>query len=246
MCLLAIHHATLSEAPVLVAANREERLDRPASPPALHEGSTRVLCGLDNAAGGTWLGCNEHGLLVAVTNRPKDPLPPAPRSRGLLCRDLLACRDAEDAARAAFVELGSGRYAGANFLCADPLRCLVVHGGNRHEILDVGPGLHLMTNGDLDDPQDGRQALARTLYGPTAPASAAEFVSASRRVCADAGIVVRGQGRGTVSSQIVALCRDPAQAVFLHADGPPDRQGYEDFSEALRALLGGRAAARAR
>src|SRR5438105_13771126 len=94
MCLLAIHFQVCDQAPLLIAANREEYYARPSLPPAIQPGTPRVLCGIDARAGGTWLGVNEHGLVVAVTNRAKPSPPAAARSRGLLCRELLNFRRA--------------------------------------------------------------------------------------------------------------------------------------------------------
>src|SRR6185437_4709107 len=98
MCLLAVFHRVLPGAPILLAANREESLVRPTALPELRFVAPRVLCGLDLVAHGTWLGVNQHGLVVAVTNRPfPKPLGTSP-SRGQLCRRLLTLRSACDAA----------------------------------------------------------------------------------------------------------------------------------------------------
>ncbi|MHC4416664.1 MAG: NRDE family protein [Planctomycetota bacterium] len=237
MCLLAAHYRVVPEAPVVVAANREERFDRPASPPHLQPGHPGILCGVDQQAGGTWLGVNEHGLLVAATNRSKSSPPPAPRSRGLLCRDLLGCHSAADAARRAIAALATGRYAGANYLCLDAAAATVVYGGDRLRAVELEPGLHLMTNGDMDDSADDRQNLARRLLESKPPSSARELIAASGRVCAHPEIVIRGPDRGTVSSQLVALTVDPQAAVYLHAPGPPGERSYDDHSASLRRLL---------
>ena len=149
MCLLVVLLQTVPGAPVLIAANREERYDRPAQPPAVRDGSPRVLCPTDSTAGGTWIGVNERRVVVAVTNRHKHTAPPRPRSRGLLCIEVLASPTAAEAAQRAFRELGRGRYAGANYLCLDPRGGAIVHGGDRHSIMDLKPGLHVVTNGDV-------------------------------------------------------------------------------------------------
>ncbi len=249
MCLLILAAGTLPDAPILVAANREERFDRPVEPPAVRRagppGAPAFLCGLDREAGGTWLGINEKGLLVAVTNRGKSSVPPAPRSRGLLARDLLSCASAADAAQRAFAELGTGHYAGANYLCADRREAIIVHGGDRHNVLAIRPGVHYLTNGDLDDPRDGRIAAARRLFAPQAPESVESFMERAAAVCADPAVIIRGVGRGTVSSELIAITADPADAVYRHAPGPPDRVHYDDRSGLLRDLLAGAAKARA-
>ena len=89
MCLLAIFYRMFDDAPVILAANREEEYARGGTPLDLRPGPMPFVAGLDPVAGGTWLGINAARLVVAVTNRPKNRIPPAPRSRGLLVKDLL-------------------------------------------------------------------------------------------------------------------------------------------------------------
>lgn len=252
MCLLAIHYRTLAEAPVLAAANREEFFDRSALPPRLVQpkagASQRALCGLDARAGGTWLGVNSHGLLVAVTNRHKTHPPQAPRSRGQLCLDLLACRTAAEAARLAMEELAANRYAGANYACLDARSGVVIHAGDRLEEIALSPGLHLLANRDLNDPHDVRLQLARELFAAQPIRSIDEFLPAAKRVCGHyvhegrlgdrkrPSIVLRAADRGTVSSSLVVLAEDKEQGVYQYAPGPPDTAGYHDYSELLRGL----------
>ena len=81
MCILAIQYRLVPDAPILVAMNREERYDRPTSVPSIQSGKPRVLCGLDQQASGTWLGVNQHGMLVAACNRGKVATVINPRSR---------------------------------------------------------------------------------------------------------------------------------------------------------------------
>ena len=57
-----------------VAANRDEVLVRPATPPRRWPGE-HFVAPRDEVGGGTWLGLTATGLFVAVTNRfgaPKD------------------------------------------------------------------------------------------------------------------------------------------------------------------------------
>lgn len=242
MCLLALSFQQLEDAPVAVAANREEYFARASWPPAVQTGRPRVLCGTDARAGGTWLGVNEFGLVVAVTNRGKRSSTSAPRSRGLLCRELLDCSTAAAAADQARNELASGRYDGANFLCADGQCALVVHGGDLLEVIPLPPGLHLLTNGDVNDEGDPRQRLARELFAAARPASADEFVTAARGVCSyrqadnSRSIVLREDDRGTVSSTIVVITGDPRSSACHYSAGPPDRTAYEDLSSQLQNL----------
>jgi uncharacterized protein with NRDE domain len=260
MCLLAIHFQACADAPLLVAANREEFYARPSLPPSVQAGPPRVLCGVDARAGGTWLGVNQHGVVVAVTNRPDSAprllqssrgassgcaaaeLPRPMRSRGLLCRDLLTFDRAATAIQFAHEQLAEGLYDGANFLCADPEYAAVVHAAARLQVVELPPGLHLLTSGDINDPLDRRQTLARDLFAQRTWHSPAEYLQAAQQVCSHAphsgpGIVLRGPDRGTVSSTIIALAEEVDESQYLFAAGAPDQAPYENYSRLLRRCL---------
>ncbi|MFO0947891.1 MAG: NRDE family protein [Planctomycetota bacterium] len=248
MCLLAILVDWLPDAPIIIAANREEYFDRPSLPPHLQTGSPRILCGIDQRAGGTWLGVNEHGVFVAITNRPGPP-PTGARSRGSLTMDLLRSKSADEAARHASTELRTGRYAGANYVCADRGGTFVVHGNRPAEILTAERGLHLLANGDLDDPDDPHLWHARAKFDVIHQVTVDAIIARAEEVCSlgpetpdEQGIVLRAEDRGTVSSTIVALTNPSARAVYRHANGAPDRTPYLDYSSLLRELLAARMA----
>jgi hypothetical protein len=244
MCLLAIFYRTLPSAPLLVAANREEFFDRPFLPPHVQGGDPRFLAGVDVRAGGTWLGVNERGLVAAVTNRAKAIVPERPRSRGLLCRDLLEHATAAAAAEHLRRELDTGLYAGANFLVADAESGTIVEAGDELRFIAMTRGLHLLTNGPVNDPLDPRQALAREMFAVEAPRDVPSFLAVARRVCSQGpdgqgrSIVLRRRERGTVSSMLLAVTVRPEEAVCEFAGGAPDVTPYDDYSGELRRLLG--------
>ncbi|MBN1908869.1 MAG: NRDE family protein [Pirellulales bacterium] len=244
MCILAIQYQTVFKAPILVAQNREEQIDRPTQVPKIQSGKPRAICGIDRKAGGTWLGVNQHGLLAVVANRPKANVPHDPRSRGLLCRELLGMTNAEEAVRYAYEELSAGGYAGANYLCADADYGAVVYGGNEIRVVELTPGLHLMTNGDLDDHRDQRQEFIRRQLTLQKIESAVTFLAMASRAFArrpDAsgrrGVVLTGGPFGTVSSTLLSLPRRIQNAVYQYAPGPPSETPYDDFSALLRQVL---------
>jgi uncharacterized protein with NRDE domain len=243
MCVLAIHYQAAKDAPILLAQNREEFLDRPTQAPRIQSGRPRVVCGIDRKAGGTWLGINQHGLLITVANRPKSTVPAEPRSRGLLCRELLGCQTAEEAAERAAEELRTGCYAGANYLCADAQFGALVSGGNRVRIVELTPGLHLLTNGNLDDPNDSRQEFARRLLTLQRLDSAVAFLAVASRTFsrktdrAGRGLIVSKEDYGTVSSTLLSLPEKTQNAVYQYAPGSPADHPYDDLSALLRQVL---------
>ncbi len=244
MCVLAIQYRTARDAPILVAQNREEFFDRPSQAPRIQSGRPRVVCGIDRKAGGTWLGINQHGLFVAVGNRPKRHLPPEPRSRGTLCRELLNFLNAKDAAEHAARELATNRYAGANYVCADAKYAAVVYAGDTVELHKILPGLHILTNGDMDDPRDERQEFVRRLLTLQRLDSAVAFLAVASRTfsrkpdpAGKRGVVVNNGQFGTVSSSLLSLGKKPQNSVLQYSPGPPSEHPYEDISALLRQVL---------
>ncbi len=245
MCLLAIFFRVVEDSPLVVGANREEAYARGGEPPQVLEGTCRAVGGRDPTAGGTWLGVNDRGVLVAVTNRPKTSVPLQPRSRGLLARDLLACSSAAAAVDLAARELGTDQYAGCNVVCADAERLVVLHAGDWLRVRPMPAGLHVLTARDVNDGRDPRIGYAEWWLHQRSYRNAADCVAALRQLCGQIGnggppICLRGADRGTVSSSIVVLRNPLAQSMFLHAQGSPDVTPYADCSHLLRSIAGDR------
>jgi uncharacterized protein with NRDE domain len=80
----ALHH--FRGCPLVVAANRDEAYDRPASPVCVWPGE-RFVAPRDDAAGGTWLGLSASEVFVGVTNRFGVPKDATRESRGTLVVD---------------------------------------------------------------------------------------------------------------------------------------------------------------
>lgn len=151
MCLILFAWQTLPGAPLLVAANRDELFDRPASPAAFWQDTPGVIAGRDLSAGGTWLGFTRAGRFAALTNyrNPADRRSDAP-SRGALVRDFLAGeRPAREHAGALCGEIG--RYNGFSLLLCDGQEMWFVsnRGGDP---APVAPGYHGLSNHLLDTP----------------------------------------------------------------------------------------------
>jgi len=244
MCLLALFYRVADDAPLVVGANREETYARGGLPPQLLDGEPRAVAGLDPVAGGTWLGVNASGVVVAVTNRRKSQLPDRPRSRGLLARELLGCSTAAAAVEQATRELDSGRYAGCNFLCADSDRAVVLHAGDWLRVRPLPPGLHVMGNDDVNDATEPRIGYAMWWLHQRGYSRASECVDALKELCGlcrgeGPDVCIRGKERGTVSSSILVLREPLAKSTYLHAQGPPDRTPYEDVSHLFLACASG-------
>jgi uncharacterized protein with NRDE domain len=240
--MLAILYRTIDDCPVLVAANREEFYDRPGTAPQIWTGEPAFVAGRDPRAGGTWLGVNLHGVLIAITNRPKRHQPTPPRSRGLLCRDLLSSCTAQAANDRALIELDRQAYAGCNVLAIDAANAFVVQSDDSLQSCALPPGHHIVTVRGLNEMTDNRAAhaldrLARSLLRTTN-----EWLIELQRMCGDHGdianppICLHAPDRGTVASSIIALPDKLSHGRWLHAQGPPCRTAFTDHSHLLVQL----------
>ena len=244
MSLLAVQYQLVPESPILVAANREEYYDRPSLPPSIQSGKPRVLCGIDQQSGGTWLGVNQNGMFVGMCNRATAVPMFGQRSRNLLAMDLLRCTTASRALEKALAELSETRYDGCNLIIADGQSGYAIHSDQNQEVVDLQPGLNIIGSHNLNDPDDERVRMARRLLTLQTLDSPVKFLAVSSRVFARAPVgpgrpsmVIRNSDYGTVSSTLIALGVKPRDAIFQFSKGAPDVAKYEDSSPMLRDIL---------
>jgi uncharacterized protein with NRDE domain len=245
MCTLIALHRCFADAPLVVAANRDEFLERPTEGPALREASiqssattrTRVVAPRDLRAGGSWLGINAAGLFAAVTNRRCDQPDPARRSRGWLVMEALAEPSAQRAAER-FARLPDAAYNPFNLYLADSETAHVVSYSDRAERLDLEPGPHVIGNlhpGESSPKMARLRAEAGALVaGGDAPLSALADLCRTHRVGSpfDSTCVHAGE-YGTRSSTLLRIGVRPE---LHYADGPPCEASYHDLTPLLHDL----------
>jgi uncharacterized protein with NRDE domain len=241
MCTLAAYVRCAPELPLLVAANRDEFLDRPAVEPRLLAVDPWVVGGQDLSAGGTWFGVNGAGLVVGLLNRRRPGGPdPALRSRGLLCLSMLQQTGIE-AARQALAGLDGGAFNAFNLLIADRDAALVATNvGGRVAVTDLPDGVHLLTNLDLNDPTCPRIAKSWQHFGALDLGTAvdpAALIPDLQAILADHSTALDPRAQvidtlcvhlpayGTRSSSIVAAPRG-GPLRYWHAPGPPCRTAF--------------------
>ncbi|MGO8896864.1 MAG: hypothetical protein ACLQU5_00725, partial [Isosphaeraceae bacterium] len=137
----------------------------------------------------------------------------------LLVIALLGLDDPEQAARLAEHALSQGGFGGSNFLIASPESALVVEapGARRITIRAIEPGVHAVTNLDLDDENDARISLVREHLDP------AHFVTSAQSLCRHEKIIIAGAERGTVSSSLALV---GSEILLYHVLGNPNQDVY--------------------
>lgn len=149
MCLIVFAWRMHSRFPLVVAANRDEFLARPAAPAHWWTDEPRILAGRDLEANGTWLGLTRLGRFAALTNY-RDPTrhrPGAP-TRGALVRDCLLSDESAERSLQRLASL-SGGYAGFNMIVGDG-QSLGVHESTTGAVRMLSPGIYGLSNHLLD------------------------------------------------------------------------------------------------
>jgi uncharacterized protein with NRDE domain len=252
MCTIAFLVGVIAEAPLVLAANRDELYARPTRPP--ERLGPNVAGGVDVLSGGTWLATRRDGRFAAVTNqRALATPPPGLRSRGLAVKELALTDDPDAYVR----ELDETRYASMNLAWGDASGVSIAYlrqQGSR-EIVRLERGVHVLCNDklgaagfprcerlehtarslvgrSLHDALDVlRVALADTTRVPLADVPPSELpIEIAHAMTANC---IYTEHYGTRSSTLFAADATGARA-YLHADGPPDKSEFIDRMELLR------------
>lgn len=247
MCTLVVSVQADRRWPLVVAANRDERLGRPAEGWALRTGAggLRYAAPRDLLAGGTWIGLSARGVFAGVTNYHA-PLAwyPAPerQSRGDLVPLALSAPDA-GAARAALAEVDAARFNPFHLVVADARSAFLWwYDGDEARLEPLAPGLHVVTErsprgacprGDLVrahwpvDPALPRLHALLTVHAPV-PGGAA---GAGLATC-----IHMDPDYGTRSSAVLRLAPALRDSELYASDARPCLAPHEDRAELIAAL----------
>ncbi|RAL22844.1 hypothetical protein DL240_08090 [Lujinxingia litoralis] len=242
MCTLIVATRCAPDVPLFVVANRDESFGRLAAPPTLRiSGSMRVLAPRDEQAGGTWLGLNEAGLFVAITNRFEVERRDHHRSRGELVWNALA-REGVEGAVAYARALSPRDYGGFHLMMADAQGAAVVWSdGERLQHRRWAPGYYVISERSFGASPSMRLERLEARLHPL-QALDAEVRDELVRWMAERDDEHPFEGTcvhlpefdyGTRSSTVVALGE---QARFEYCEGAPCDGEYRSYEALLREL----------
>lgn len=247
MCTVVILRRPDHAWPLILGANRDEMAGRPWRPPGRHwPDRPEVVAGLDELAGGSWLGMNDTGVVAAIMNREHSLGPAADkRSRGEIVLEALDHADA-DAAAHALAALDGSAYRPFNLIVADNRDAFWLrHAGESDvKVTSLPDGVSMITARELNDtghariatylprfraaaapdPATGDWAAWEALMGATESAEGAGPRSAMS--------LNPDHGYGTLSGALIALPA-PGQAarpVFRFCDDRPGAAPWRDVA----------------
>lgn len=244
MCTLVVAVSVWGSAPLVVAANRDEHLARPAAPPHRWQRGDEpmIFAPRDLLAGGTWLGVR-GAMFVGITNRITTAEAPAGvRSRGELVLDALAAQSVEAAAE---------RIAGLPVVMHRPFHLVIADrrathlvwndgAQNHHEVLAAG--VHVITERSLEAAANERDVLLRRRLDERRWEAEPGIDQWRALLSEHAAVTLEGpcvhadeRGYGTRSSTVVRLPAEGGMG-FWHADGRPCVTPYADLSAQAGAV----------
>ncbi len=265
MCTIIALHRLHPQLPLVVAANRDEFLARPASGPRRLLEDPPAMGGLDDERGGSWMGATAGGLFVGLTNqRPTAPTGPGLRSRGEVVVEALRSGSV-GGTRRLLRALDPADFNAFNLLYGDghSMEAAYVRPDTGLQIEPLQPGLHVLANDRLGSPAFPKAQRARELVEPLSREPWQRLVPGLAAALADhelppedslpplaAGLPLTPElqralqalcihlpSYGTRSATILAL-RPGALLHYLYAPGPPCSTSFEGVSGILRSAAG--------
>ncbi|MCH7858783.1 MAG: NRDE family protein [Candidatus Marinimicrobia bacterium] len=219
MCTLLIRHDPKDPYPLALLANRDERYDRQSEGWAWRTGRRPYFAPRDQQAGGTWIGLNDRGVVVALTNIFPGRQDDAHRSRGALVIDMLGLARAGLAPDALGAAVKGAAYNDFNLLVADPAQAYLFTWQNGElRQFELAPGVTTVGNDPFDD-------VFQPLGGQTNEAwlsSEAGYLKQHPQVCK------HGEGYGTrCSHKLLVHGRQPGRSKVWHLEGHPCRHSFD-------------------
>lgn len=241
MCVLVLVSDPAPGVALAVAANRDEYLHRLSIGP--NELAPGVFGGKDLEAGGTWLGVNKHGLVVAVTNRRMPPRLRTSPSRGKVCLGALQLQNIDEVQRFVTEQTASLRYPGFNLIAMQHGRGICLQFDGRIRPVRIDGGVHVVSSHrDMDDPNmPERKVVLSRLAGWAGMGMLEDRLRDILRDHEETdgwAVCKHGNGYGTVSSTLIVVPSGGLQGIrYLYSAGPSCRNAFQDVSPAAEKAL---------
>ena len=226
--------------PVLIAANRDEKLDRAWDAPGPHWPG--LIGGRDRSGGGSWMAMGGHGVVAAILNRPGSLGPEAgKRSRGELPLIAAAAPSAEQGV-GRIMALPAREWRPFNMVVADSGAAFFLRGlgAGAPEAMRLEAGVSMVTAhepNDLESPRIRRHLPRFRATPPPEPDrqdwAGWEALLADRSQgeagLAEALCVPPVQGFGTVCASLVGLGAAGAR-LWRFCPHPPGTAPFADLT----------------
>src|ERR1043166_2007729 len=248
MCTLALYFRQFENYPLVIAANRDEHFSRATAGAPIWPTNPRIAAGKDLLARGTRPWGHARGSAAGIVNRRVSiDAAVSPRSRGLLCLDMLQAASMADA-QAALPYEDAGRYQAFLLLVASAEGVFAAYNAADIERVNLPSGLHVFGNTSFTGEDGKKLDRARELFHKAGeslatlleqPEGVDAAVGVLRGVLGDHTPIETADAKGalcghtpdadygTVSSSIIFYSKIDHRFNFYHAPGPPCRTDFQ-------------------
>ncbi|RLF20027.1 MAG: bifunctional phosphopantothenoylcysteine decarboxylase/phosphopantothenate--cysteine ligase CoaBC [Thermoprotei archaeon] len=256
MCTLIILYKVLEDYPIIALHNRYAQKESVEYPPQRLVMKYTVFCPIELQVKGTWIGFNEKGLFLAVTDQHSGEQKNWIKSRGVLLLNILAnitrSREAKDVI---IKELSHGGYKKGNFVILDPHEGYHILYDEKVYVRELKHGFHVFTNvtpipnvktpPDILDRANKRrrraEELAREIVTRVAQGeiiTIEELLDILKKVAQDhaygkseLSICYHGKDTWTMtSSTIMAVGKNIEESRILYCPGNPCENKFIDYT----------------
>ncbi|MEE2743337.1 MAG: NRDE family protein [Bdellovibrionota bacterium] len=217
----------------LIATNRDELLDRVSEGPEIRQGKIlKNFSPRDSLKGGTWLGLNEKGLFVGITNRFVPQTNKDLRSRGEIPVLALDCSTPSEAVSKISL-LKAQDYNPFHLILADINEALVFWSDGHHfHTENLKNGFHIITESSFGAGENLRASYFEKRLGQlsmSSPIQSFKKLLAEKAEPSFCGpcISIPEKNYGTRSSLIIKMT--PKENEFHYSNTPPDKPHWVDF-----------------
>lgn len=257
MCTLIILYKVLARYPIIALQNRyAERGSSEGPPRRLDIGKYTVYCPLETRIGGTWIGFNEKGLFLAVTDQHTPGWQRGTKSRGKLLLSLLGNYENSDEVLERLIEELPSGYKKGNFVIADFNSAFHIVYDEEIIISKImSNSVHVITNltpirGHLLDSNteeiltkaEFRRLRALELVSNIKMDKLENIIEGLKAIATDhaygkseLSICYHNNGKWFMSSStIIAICENIVSSKILYCSGNACEGQFMDFSYLLR------------
>lgn len=262
MCTIIVRHQMDDWCSTIVASNRDEFYDRPASGPLVLRSAPLVVGGRDEREGGTWFALTRDGLFIGLTNQRNfgardDSL----RSRGGLVLEALA-EGSFEGVKGYLSGVDTAGYNEFNLIFGDGEQLCAAYGrrdARRVDLETLGGGVHVLCNDRLGSPEFPKADQARERVMSILPDTWPHIKQQLVQVLADGSlpdprhvppvpagapfdqevarhlqaICVKTPVYGTVSSTIAAVSPGRVEQYWF-SEGLPSETSFKDMGHLIR------------
>ncbi len=244
MCTVVAAFKHFSSFPLIIAANRDEFLNRKTDPPALVNRNPSIFAPRDHLKSGTFMGINEWGLTAVITNLsglvPKDN---SKKSRGLILLRLLGSPSIDRLIKE-LRHIDLSEYNFFQILASDKEQIVhIKYDGNLK--LDVYKnGIFILSNWDaISEVSDYKHSLIMSRIDEidknsdsnTVLKRLTDILTTHNGKDMRFQICVHTENYGTVSSFIIAPYQK--EPIFYYSIGPVCKNRFRAYNQDIKEIL---------